>query len=995
MVTGRLPHPRTPFFGRQRSLAALRRLLTEHRLVTLTGVGGGGKTRLALRVVEEIEPESADDVWWVELAPLDDARLIASTICSTLDVTLTAGVEPVEALAKRLGSSSRTVLALDNCEHVLDTCADVVTALLDRCPDLRVLATSREPLGLPGEVTWRVPSLSVPDEGEGPEAMIESAAEASAVQLFADRARAVRPDFELTRANVASVARLCRQLDGIPLALELAAARAGVLTVEQIVERLEDGQGLLRRTGRRVTPRHRTMRAALDWSHDLLPEFERVLFRRLGVFGGHASLEACEAVCAGGALEGSAILDALGKLVDKSMVVVDSQGRSAMYRLLEPVRSFALARLRESGELDTIARQHASHYLALARTLAPDLKGAGRAAALERLRSEHDNLRRAWDYALESGDGETVSGLARALFWFWNFGGHFGEGRTRSEEALERLGPDTDGRADLLYSAGTLAWMQGDYEVALARLEACRTACDRAGSDHLLAVALRELAGVRLALEELETASRLYEESVARLQDPEDAWDLALALVVLADVREGLGRPEAAREARDRARAVFGRLEDPWGLSLTHFGLGVAAARDGDLEAGRIHAREALALQRAGGDDWNIGQILLLLGEIEQRAGRHEGAAELLTESARALNDVGDRPSLAYAIASLAEVEGQRGRTLRAVRLAAAGDAQAERSEGAYPFALTTAEERASTIDAIRRAAGEEAFAEEWALGRSMTLDQAVAFALDAPVAQRSPRRVDHATTATLRVYALGPPEVYRHQRRLRPSDWTYALPKELLFYLLLHGPRTKEQIGLDLWPEASKDQLRGRFRTTLYHLRRAVGGTEWVVYRDGRYTFNRELDYWLDTEAFEAALDEANRLLEADAPGAADGLEDAVALYRGELLEGEVSHRWVSAPRDRLRRRYLDALLTLGRLRTSTGAHRRAAEAYRQAVRCDELNEAAHRELALSLARAGDRTGALRHLDELDELLRRELDAEPSGETLEVRSRLERGEGA
>lgn len=958
-------------------------------------MGGGGKTRLALRVVEEIESESADEAWWIELAPLDDDRLIASTICSTLNVTLTAGVEPMEALAKWLGSSSGTVLALDNCEHLVDACAEVVTALLDRCPDLRVLATSREPLGIPGEVTWPVLSLSVPDQDAGPEALIESAAEASAVQLFVDRARAVRPDFGLTRANAASVARLCRQLDGIPLAVELAAARAGVLSVEQIVERLEEGQGLLRRTGRQVTPRHHTMRAALDWSHDLLPEIERVLFRRLGVFGGHASLEACEGVCAGGPLEGSRVLDALGNLVDKSMVVVDSQGRSATYRLLEPVRSFALARLRESGELEAIAGQHARHYLALARTLAPDLKGAGRAAALEKLRSEHDNLRRAWDYALESGDGATVSSLARALFWFWNFGGHFDEGRTRSEEALDRLGADTDGGADLLYGAGTLAWMQGDHEVALARLEACRTACDRAGNDHLRAVALRELAGVRVSLGELDTASRLYEESVAHLQDPEDAWDLALALAVLADAREGLGKPEEAREARDRARALFGRLEDPWGLSLTHFGLGVAAARNGDLEAGRIHAREALALQRAGGDDWNIGQILLLLGEVEQRAGRHERAAELFRESVTALNDVGDRPSLAFAITSLAEVEGRQGRTLRAVRLAAAGDAQSELSQGAYPFALATAEERAATIDAVRRAAGEEAFAEEWALGRSMTLDQAVAFALEAPAGHGSPRRVDHAATATLRVYALGPPEVYRHQRRLRPSDWTFALPKELLFYLLLHGPRTKEQIGLDFWPEASKDQLRGRFRTTLYHLRRAVGGTEWVVYRDGRYAFNRELDYWLDTEAFEAALDEANRLLEADAPEAGDRLEHAVALYRGELLEGEVSHRWVSAPRDRLRRRYLDALLTQGRLRTSSGAHRRAAEAYRQAVRCDELNEAAHRELALSLARAGDRPGALRHLDELDEILRRELDAEPSGETLEVRARLERGKEA
>lgn len=990
----KLPQPRTRFFGRRRALARVRGLLSEHRLVTLTGVGGSGKTRLALRLAEEAEPDLADEVWWVDLVPLDDPRLVTPTVCSSLEVRLTPGTRPLEALLHRL-RSSRALLALDNCEHLVDACADLVAVLLERCLELRVLATSREALGVPGEVAWPVPSLSVPGEDVGHDRQIDRAAEAASVQLFVDRARAVRPDFELTPSNVSAVVGVCGRLDGIPLALELAAGLVRVLAVEQIAERLEEGLGLLRQTGRRVPPRHRTMRAALDWSHALLPEAERVLFRRLGAFVGHPSIEACEAVCAGGTLSSSTIVELLARLIDKSLIVVDDRGGSARYRLLEPVRQFAVDRLEDSDELEELRRRHAAYYLEIARTAAPDLRGGGRAAALDRLESEHDNLRRAWDQAVEAGDGRTVAGLARALFWFWNFGGHFDEGRTRSEEALERLAPGSGASADLLYTSGTFAWMQGDCETAQDRLEACAAACRGGGHGDLLSLALRELAGVRLTLGDLTAAAELYEESITRLRESGRTWDLALALVVLGDVRQGLGEAATARELRDEGRVLFGRVGDPWGISLALFGLGVGAARAGDLDAARVHGREALTLQRGRGDDWNIGQILALLGEIEDRAGHPERAAELLLDSIETIEKVGDRITLVHGIASLAEVERQRGRTFRAVRLAGAADALGEMLEGSYPYALATEDERARTVKALRRAAGEEAFAEEWARGRSMRLEEAVAFAADGT----GPRRVElpgveeDGGAATLHVFALGPPEVYRSRRRLRAADWTFALPKELLFYLLLHGPRTKEQIGLDFWPEASTDQLRGRFRTTLYHLRRALGGKEWVRYENGRYTFNRELDCWFDVEAFESNLDRAAGEMEPDTGAAARHLERAVELYRGDFLEGESPGRWADEHAGRLSRRYLDAVLTLAGLRASEGLHDLAADLYRRALDRDDLDERAHRGLVRSLARAGDRTAALRQLETLERLLRRELDAEPSPETLELRSRLERGD--
>lgn len=990
-MIGAPPRPRTPFFGRRSARTRITRLLDGQRLVSLTGVGGSGKTRLALEVVAELRDETWDEVAWVELAALADPSLVASAVASSLELRLPPSGPPVDALVARLGSS-HTLLVFDNCEHVLDGCAGLASQLLDRCPAVRILVTSREPLDVPGEVVQPVSTLSIPDlEGSAAE-QVSNASRAESVQLFVDRVQATRPDFRLTSDNVASVVRLCRRLDGIPLALELAAARARVLAPEQIVERLEQGLDVLGRTGRGVPPRHRTMRATLDWSHGLLTGPERLLFRRLGVFGGGAAIGACESICVGSEVVPAHVLDLLTRLVDRSLVVVDDRDPPVRYRLLEPVRQFALERLNESGEARRIRDGHAMWFAEVAEKLAPRLQGPDRSTALARLGTEHDNLRLAWDHAAATGDDVMLARLARALFWFWNFDGHFDEGRRRAEGALERLGPESPARPELLWTSGALAWMQGDYAVARGRLETCVATCRNEDRGDLLPVALREMAGATVALGDLDEGSELYRESVERLPASTHPWDRALSLVVWADVQKALGEGARARELREEARGLFAGLGDPWGLSLAYLGLGVQAARQGDFETARGHAREALALQGAAGDDWNAAQILALLGEVEARAKHPERAAGRLLESLDAFRRVGDRVSLAHVLLCLAAVEAARHRTLRAVRLAGAGRALAETLDAPYVYALATADEHATVVEDLRKAAGDEAFRTEWMAGRAMSVDEAVSFALDVPEhsATVAPGPDEGPASARLRIYGLGPPEVFRGRRRLRAADWTYALPRELLFYLLLHGPRTKEQIGLDLWPDASSEQLRGRFRTALYHLRRALGGTEWVRYEGGRYAFNYDLDYRFDVDLFEARLSLAEKRLESEPEEAARALEQAVDLYRGELLEGEAPDRWASGPRDRLRRRYVQALLSLGSLRSADGAHLAAEEAFRGAVACDELNEEAHRALARCLAEGGDRTAALRHLDELDRLLQRELALEPSSETRELRARLE-----
>src|SRR5829696_1865327 len=431
-----LPATRSSFIGRETELRSVKRDLAMTRLLTLTGAGGCGKTRLALEVARELVGAYPDGVWLVELAPLPEGALVAQAVAAALGVHEQADRSLSDALVAFL-RAKRTLLVLDNCEHLVDAVASFADTLLNSCPHLRVLATSRESLNVEGELNWLVPSLSVPSLGQSPR--VEELAGYESVRLFVERARHRNPAFSLTPENAHAVARICGRLDGIPLAIELAAARVG-LSVEQIARRLDDSLRLLSAGSRTASPRQRTLRGTLEWSYALLSEPERRLFGRLSVFAGGWTLEAAEVVGAEGHTEHGDVLELLSRLVEKSLVVGEATGGGgARYRMLEPIRQYAQEKLEEGGEAEEVRRRHATFFLALAEEAEPRLQGPGDREWLEHLEAEHDNMRAALSLALEQEEADELGlRLAGALWLFWEARGYYGEGHSWLEQVLAR-----------------------------------------------------------------------------------------------------------------------------------------------------------------------------------------------------------------------------------------------------------------------------------------------------------------------------------------------------------------------------------------------------------------------------------------------------------------------------------------------------------------------------------------------------------------------------
>ncbi len=439
-----LPLQLTSFIGREREVAEVQRLLAETRLLTLTGSGGAGKTRLALQAAAGLLSEFEDGVWWVELASLTDPVLVPQAIGSALGLRDEAKRPLLDQLGDHL-CGKRMLLVLDNCEHLITACATCVDVLLHAAPDLHILVTSREPLAIAGETTYRVPSLNVPDREHLPP--LAELAQFEAVRLMVERGAVVLPGFAVTDVNGTAIADICQRLDGIPLAIELAAARIKTLPVEELRARLGDRLRVLTGGSRIALPRHRTLRATLDWSYGLLAEPERILLRRLAVFAGGWTLEAAEVVCGGDGLPEAGVLDHLAGLVDKSLVTLELPDAAGRYRMLETVRQYATERLVESGETDRLRQTHAKFFLELAEEAEPKLFGPEQDAWFARLEAEHSNLRAAleWLDALE----EAMQGLrlAGALWRFWEVRGHLAEGRSWLSEMLRRAGPDAEAAA--------------------------------------------------------------------------------------------------------------------------------------------------------------------------------------------------------------------------------------------------------------------------------------------------------------------------------------------------------------------------------------------------------------------------------------------------------------------------------------------------------------------------------------------------------------------
>jgi non-specific serine/threonine protein kinase len=679
-----LPAALSSFIGRERELAAVRDLLAAHRLVTLTGSGGAGKTRLALAIASGLVAEHPHGVWLAELAPLVDPALVPGAVAAAVGVREEPGTPLPATLARALGDLP-VLVVLDNCEHLIDACAQLAAALLRVCPGLRLLATSREPLGVPGEASYRVPSLALPDPAAPPEAI----AAAEAVRLFAERARAVRSDFALTPATAVAAAALCVRLDGIPLALELAAARLRALPLDELVRRLDDRFRLLTGGDRTALPRQQTLAAAIDWSYQLLDRDERLLLRRLAVFAGGWTLDAAEAVCAGDGLDTWHILDLLARLVDKSLVLPEERGEGARYRLLETVRQFAAERLADAGEAEAARDRHAAHYLGVAERAAAELRGPAQATLALRLDQEHDNLRAALAWTLSRGDGATALRLAGALWYYWYLRGYVGEGRRWLERALP-AGADAPLAARALALNGLGAFVSLQDSVAQGRL--------------------------------------VLAESLALWRNLADAGQCARLLNNLALMAFNQGDLARSRAEYEEALTLARGLGDA-GHSLVAFtlvNLSQTVTLAGDHAYASALAEEGLALARATGYTMMAGVALLNLGRIAvgRRDPRRAGA--LLLEGLALFRDLGFQEKIAEALGGLAAAARAAGQRERAARLAGA----AEAVRGVIGARLLSGHLSYDRDLHIARAGVDEAvWAREFAEGRSLSLDEAVACA--------------------------------------------------------------------------------------------------------------------------------------------------------------------------------------------------------------------------------------------------------------------------
>jgi predicted ATPase/class 3 adenylate cyclase len=689
-VPNNLPRQLTSFVGREQEMADVKRLLAATSLLTLVGTGGAGKTRLSLQVAADLVDEYRDGVWIVELAPLADGSLVAQAVATALGVREQAGRPAILTLEEYL-LPRQLLLVLDNCEHLVAACAATADRLLRACPGLKILATSREALGIAGETTWRVPSLLLPDPRHTPTA--DSLTAYEAVRLFIDRAVAASSGFAVTNENAPSVAQICQRLDGIPLAIELAAVRVKVLSAEQIAARLDDRFRLLTGGSRTALPRQQTLRALVDWSYDLLSETERTLLGRLSVFAGGWDLDAAEHVCTSDDLDAYDVLDLLAQLADKSLVLTEEHVGAARYRLLETIRQYGAERLRAAGEEAVLRRRHRDWVLDLVMQQTARLGGAEQADALARLELEHDNIRSALDWCeTEPGSVEIGARIADELGWFWALRGYIREGSERAARLLTLAQERTRGRAHALSAAGMLDDPVGAYE---------------RGAAH-------------------------FEESIAIWHELGDIRGAAIALARYGQLEQARARYDHAWVLLKESQELFQQIGGESGLDapLSVF-LAQVAKNRGDYEQAIPVFEECLADARERGDKHSVGSTLRSLGELMQMRGDYLGAAARLQESMRLIHELDDQPCTSTTFDCLGTLALAQGAHIRAVRLWAVAEASRENQGLVLPRAER---ERLDQIIADGRSRlGDDAFAAAWADGSAMSTEQAVAYALEGP----------------------------------------------------------------------------------------------------------------------------------------------------------------------------------------------------------------------------------------------------------------------
>jgi predicted ATPase/DNA-binding SARP family transcriptional activator/DNA-binding CsgD family transcriptional regulator len=720
-----LPAPRTTFVGREREMVEVKRLLAMSGLLTLTGTGGCGKTRLALEVARDLIGTYPDGVLLVELAPLSEGALVPQVVAGTLGVREQLGRSLLENLLSAL-RNKEVLLILDNCEHLIDAAARLADALVDACPRLRVLATSREPLGVRGELSWLVPPLSVPDAQQSPTAQELEGYESA--RLFADRASRRHPGFELTPGNATAVAQVCAEVEGIPLAIELAAATIGMLSAEQVAERLGHSLKLLTGGDQTVDHRHQTLRAALDWSYELLREPEQVLFRRLSVFAGGFTLEAAESVGAGGGIDEEDVLALLTMLVEKSLVIAEENWETgARYRLLAPVRQYAQEKLSVSREVEAIGRRHAKFFLALAEEAEPELSRPRQAEWLDHLETEHDNFRAALSWALER-EIDLGPRMAGALCRFWHTRGYLSEGR-RYLEAVARsdVAPVTV-RAKALDGLGWIAEPQGDYERAHLAYEESLRLYRLSNDKRGVANALGDLGSLALDRGEYGQATSLLQESLTlhrELGGKEEVVGVLDSLGVLASAK---GDREQSISFFREALALSRGTGNVRRTAISLGNLGITMLVHGDPEQATELLEDSLALFRDIGDSSNVAISLMYSALAALTRGDHERVRALSEESLKLLQKAEDKQHIADCLEIMAGGAGAQGQAHRAARLW--GAAEALRADIGVPLQPEDRRVLEPYLATARASLSEEAWQAALEEGRAMMPEQAIGYSL-------------------------------------------------------------------------------------------------------------------------------------------------------------------------------------------------------------------------------------------------------------------------